>query len=152
VVPQTYFYSTVPNQNLFLRSIILSYQMNFCLMHWLLFNETFPTPHTGFQKYHTSSYTTFSHIHLVCKIKMTFAYMHTCLCLPLEIDYWLLECLVWIDCEEEQDNLCDCCECASCYQGKWHTYPLPIFTTALVCFSSMHDRWNDQLFYQMLRS
>jgi hypothetical protein len=29
---------------------------------------------------------------------------------------------------------------------------LPTFTTALVFFSSMHDRWNIQLFYKMLRS
>jgi hypothetical protein len=35
-------------------------------------------------------------------------------------------------------------------KGKWHTYPLPIFTTSLVFFSRMHDRWNIQLFYKLL--
>jgi hypothetical protein len=82
------------------------------------------------------------------------AYMHTCLWLSLEIEYWLLDCLDWLDCEEEQGDYCDCCECASCYQGKWHTCPSPIFFLCISIFTtcSMHDRCFAQLFYQLLRS
>jgi hypothetical protein len=49
--------------------------MNLLLNALIIVYETFLTPHTGCQRYHTSPYTTFSHIHLVCEIKMTFAYM-----------------------------------------------------------------------------
>jgi hypothetical protein len=51
-------------------------------------------------------------------------------------------------------------ENVSCWE-KWRVWTpkrqvthilLPTFTTALVIFSSMHDRWNVQLFYKMLRS
>jgi hypothetical protein len=42
--------------------------------------------------------------------------------------------LACLDCEEEQNNLCDYCECAGCYQGKWHTYSLPILLYALVFY------------------
>jgi hypothetical protein len=60
------------------------------------------------------------------------AHMHTCLWLSLEIEYWLLDCLDWIDCEEEPGYFYNCCGCASCYQGKWHTWSLTHFTYALV--------------------
>jgi hypothetical protein len=73
-------------------------------------------------------------------------------------------CLVWL-CLYGMFMLCYFCVifCAKSYvlswekwkdrilqKGKWHTYLLPIFITALVFFSSMHDRWNIQLFYKML--
>jgi hypothetical protein len=59
----------------------------------------------------------------------------------IRIEYWLLDCLDWIDCEEEQGYYCDCCECASCYQGKWHTYSLPnLLCISIFTSCSMHDR------------
>jgi hypothetical protein len=113
------------NPNSFSQSASLLHQMHFCFYLVIYLLKTFPTPHL-FSKASCSILYNISHTHQVCEIKMSFAYMHTCLWLSLEIEYWLLDCLDWLDCEEEQGYYCNCCECASCYQGKWHTCPLPI--------------------------
>jgi hypothetical protein len=89
--------------------------------------KTLPTPHLISKascsiSYNISHSLSVWYYHIIC----IHAHMHTCLWLSLEIDFWLLDCLVWLDCEEEQGYYYNCCECASCYQGKWHTCPLPI--------------------------
>jgi len=43
-----------------------------------------------------------------------------------------------LDCEVEPSYFCDCCECAGCDQGKWHTYS-HYFTICISVFYSVHD-------------
>jgi hypothetical protein len=127
---------------------------NALLFYLVIFNEKPFQHHTCFQKPHAPFHTTY---HTLTKCVNLKRHLHTCThaymsMIVIRVEYWLLDCLNWIDCEEEQGYYCNCCECASCYQGKWHTYPSPI----LLCISiftscSMHDRCFTQLFYQMLR-
>jgi hypothetical protein len=154
VVTQNYFCRTVPTRTYFQKCYLISSNALLYLPCYL-FIKIFSNITLVFKSLLFHLYNLFTHSLSVWNWNVICirAHMHTCLWLSLEIEYWLLDCLDWIDCEEEQGYYCNCCECASCYQGKWHTCSLPI----LLCISiftscSMHDRCFTQLFYQMLRS
>jgi hypothetical protein len=117
--------STYPNS--FSQSAILCTKCTF-VFTLLLFIEKPFQHHTCFQKPHATFHTTY---HTLSKCVNLKRHLHTCThaymsMIVIRVEYWLLDCLVWIDCEEEQGYYCNCCECASCYQGKWHTCPSPI--------------------------
>jgi hypothetical protein len=106
----------------------------------------------GFTKTHhlRTLIATFSHNISGVKLK---SHLHACIHLydcHMWIYVFMFVSLSCLDCEEELNYPCECCECASCCQGKWHTSFSTYFYYCISNFSSMHDRWNINCFTKCL--